>query len=184
MLKRITLPILIVAMVIQILTPVAMIGIAENKTEKIISEGTEYKFQIQLSNVNDGVVHYRLLNSFMTYALSNDFYFLIEVDEYGFAHYKAMMENIPANGIYVSPTKKNSNAFLSCAVDTELEYIDFDFLSSNDNESLFGNTDESSGSGISDYIVVKIYEGDVVVTGVYIDNVPIIEWLEINATNK
>ncbi len=160
MFKKIMLPIMIISIIIQLLVPVGMICFGKNIDANLQNNGTEYKFEIRRIDIVGGTCSFSLIDGYFNYYHFNNYYGIVE--EYsstGFAYLYDYVKTKPDTSNYIRFTENNYDKM------THFETgIDATFLSI-EKEA---------------YAIIKVYNGEIVVTDVYIDNMPVAQWIEMN----
>lgn len=152
MFKKLTFPILILAIILQLLLPVGMIGYSIKTGNDVKNLGTEYKLSVEVSWAEDDTVYLypKYLFRYMQYAI-------ISVDEDGKAYFSDYSGERPENGDYIR-TDENTRRLL--------ESIKIDY----DNPSYVYLNKEG-------YLLVKVYNGNILPLELYIEDTPADDWL-------
>lgn len=162
MIKKITLPILIIAMVVQFIVPVSMIFYSQSIESQVQDYGTEYVIDINIASIMNGKVIFSPDISDLWIPLHNNEYVLLATDENGKAYCLEISKQKPDSEDYLNPNHRNSNRLDSYKVDYDGEIL----------SSAYHNIYE-----IDAHITVKVYKGNISVTGLYIEGLPIEKWL-------
>lgn len=162
MIKKITLPMIIIAMVIQLLVPVGMIAYSQSVEQKVLEFGTEYKIDININSVMDGKVIFSPKISELWLPLYDNEYVILATDENGKAYCSEISKQKPDSEDYLRPTRRNSNRLYSYKVDCDGEIL----------SSRYYNLYETDS-----YIIAKVYKGNIAVTGLYIESLPAERWI-------
>lgn len=152
MIKKIALPMIIISMVIQLLVPVGMIAYSQKTEEQILENGVQYEMDISVKSICDNKVTFSP-DYYITRSLKKGWDVVLEEDENGRmvkglgSPYKSYKGDEP----YIKATRRNIKALS----EYEIEY---------DGETIY--TLESA------YIKFVLYNGNVVITELYIDGKP------------
>ena len=155
MLKKLMLPILIISIAIQLLVPVGMIVYGNKAEEDFLKHGKEFRIPVYIQSFYDGSVDVRFYD-YNLYRIGT--YAVMEEDEEGFANLSTIVEAKPKTPDYISVTWENKEKLAGFTIDS-------DFSSSRVNEE-------------SAYLVIKVYNGDFEVVGLYMDGIPAEEWVQ------
>ena len=155
MLKKLMLPIMIVSILVQLFVPVGMIAFGNNVENNLQEYGKEFRIKVYVQSVNDGLVEYRFYD-YNLYRIGH--YAVMEEDEEGYANLSTIQDAKPKNSDYIRITMENKAKFTDFPTST--------------NVSAFRVNEESA------YIVIKVYNGNVEVVGLYMDGIIAEEWLE------
>lgn len=160
MLKKLILPILIVAIVVQLLVPVWMIAYGNKAENDLQKYGKEFKIPVYIQSVNNGYVDVK----FYEYNLFQiGHYAVLEEDEDGYA-----------NLMKTQPAKPKTSNYIYVTSENKLK-LGEDFLI-DDDVTAYRVHEESA------YLVIKVYNGNFEIVELYMDGVPAEEWFE-NATS-
>ncbi len=157
--RKITLAVLVVAIIIQLLVPVGMIAYCKKAESDLEKYGTEYKFRIDVDYIYGNTVHFSLEDSWYRWTSADNDYGLIAIDGEGYAYFEDYVDTRPPISSYVRFTDDNKIRLRSfeANIDIDMHRIE----------------DENS------YVIIKVFNGDVKVLGVYIDGMSAEEWVEI-----
>lgn len=156
--KKVISIIFVIALVVQIFVPIGMIEYGKVATENLETKGIEYKFKIRHIDIYNGRCNFLLEEQFLLSYLSD--YVVISEDALdGYAYFDKFEERKPKVNNYIRFTDRNN-----------IKLRDFD---TGIKDADFWNIDETNA-----YAIIKVYNGDVLVTNVYIDNMPVTEWIE------
>lgn len=155
MLKKLMLPIMIVSILVQLFVPVGMIAFGNNVEDNLQEYGKEFRIKVYVQSVNDGLVEYRFYD-YNLYRIGH--YAVMVEDEEGYANLSTIQDAKPKNSDYIRITMENKAKFTDFPTST--------------NVSAFRVNEESA------YIVIKVYNGNVEVVGLYMDGIIAEEWLE------
>lgn len=151
MFKRLTFPILIFAIILQLLLPVGMIGYSIKTNNDVKKLGTEYKLAVEVSYAEDNTVYLYPKHWFryMQYAF-------ISVDEDGKAYIFDYSDERPENGDYIRMDENTYKLLESIKVDC------------GDPDYVYLNKEG--------YLLVKVYNGNILPLELYIEDTPAGEW--------
>lgn len=152
--KKITLMVLVVAILIQLLVPVGMIVHCLKAESDLEEYGVEYKFKINADSIYNGTLFFELEDGW--YRWQEDEYGLISVDDEGYAYFETFVENRPPIHSYVRFTEDNKKKLRQFDIDNDIEE--------------FWVADEES------YAIIKIFNGDIQVVEIFIDGVNANDW--------
>lgn len=159
MFKKLTFPILIFAIILQLLLPVGMIGYSIKTNNDVKKLGTEYKLAVQVSYAEDNTVYFHLKNDDGTnwyYWYWYAQYTHISVDEDGKAYISDYSEEKPENGDYIRTDENTYKLLESIKVDC-----------GNPNYVYLNK---------EGYLLVKVYNGNVLPLELYIEDTSAGEW--------
>ena len=155
MLKKLMLPILIISIVIQLLVPVAMIVYGNKAEDDLLKFGKEFKIKVYIQSIDNGNVDVRFYD-YSLYRIGT--YAIMEEDEEGFANLSTIVEAKPKSTDYICVTWENKEKLAGFTINS-------DFSSSRVYEE-------------SAYLLIKVYNGDFEVIGLYMDGIPAEEWVQ------
>ncbi len=158
--KKYLLPALVIMIVLQLFVPVYMIA---NKYD-ILRNGEEYKFKVAPVDPYDA---FRGRYVWISYRLPQDIYWKgmygeITVGEDGFAEISKITNAKPREGAYV--VSKDKSHF---TMPFDRYYMDERFAPRAERLTRSGSASENA------YVTVRVKNGSLVVSGLYIDGVPI-----------
>ncbi|MBQ9985989.1 MAG: GDYXXLXY domain-containing protein [Oscillospiraceae bacterium] len=160
--KKILLPVLILALVIQLFVPSYMIW----QRYDVLKSGTEVKFDIGLFDPYDAF-RGRYVSIRVEDAIATSFvrgrYGILEIDENGFAKISRVESEPPKEGLYLISSEEN--------------YFSFPHNRYYMEETLAPEAEKVIGASAEAYITVRIKNGKSVISGMYIGDVPIEEYL-------
>lgn len=152
----------VILSIVQLAVAIFMIGFGQSVEENVQEYGTEYKVQMNIASVMDGKVIFSPKEFDLWYPLHDNTYVVLGVDENGKAYCKEKTNKKPDNVDYISPTKRNQNRLDEYKVDYDKDITSY-----------------KSGLYERDaYIVIKVYEGNIEVTNLYIEDMVVADWLE------
>ncbi len=154
--KRIMLPILIISIVIQLLVPVGMIAYGNNAEVDLQKYGKEYKFRIKVYSIYNGEISYSLSDVAELY--QDGKYGIIGEDEDGYAVISEIKTTNPEVPNYIRINRE-----------TRIKLNDYSFVP----VQRYISVQEQSA-----YLIVKIHKGNFELVGLYIDGIPVEEWVE------
>lgn len=169
MLKKLTLPILIIVIIVQLLVPVSMVVYGNSAQTEVEKYGTQYVLDINIASIQKGKVIFSPVQYDLWYPLYEDKYVLLGTYEDGKAYGESVSDEKPEDGDYLKPTQRNANRLDEYPVD-----YDGEILSSRYHDLYTKDA----------YIKVKVYEGNLAVTGLYIEDIPIEEWVVMYDNNS
>lgn len=155
MLKKLMLPMLIISIVIQLLVPVGMIVYGNKAEEDLLKYGKEFKIPVYIQSIYNGSIDVRFYD-YSLYRIGT--YAIMEEDEEGFANLSTIVEAKPKSTDYICVTWENKE-----------KLADFSINSDFDSSIVY---EESS------YLLIKVYNGDFEVIGLYMDGIPAEEWVQ------
>ncbi len=163
--KNKTLKVLISVILVQILAFIAMAGYSVKAYDDIMNS-TEYKMAIRPEYLYDDKISFttRTNPHYRTVGVYNG-YVTIAFDENGYAFFNEYVEEKPDDDLYVKTNTKNNKRFNEYKIEIADEYRDLSF-------SMYDIEYEEA------YIIFKINKGEAIVTAVYIDDIPIEEWIK------
>lgn len=164
--KRFLMPALIVIIVIQLLVPTYMIA----NRYFILYTGEEFKFRVRPFDPYDpfhGRYVYFTLDSSPysptgSYEAGNHKYSKIDVGEDGFARFKGLFEKKPKDAPYIKSVKKD---YFNPGIN---KYYMEEKMAPAAEKIV-----QERASGKEIYVTVKVKNGNAVVTGLYVDGVPV-----------
>lgn len=157
MLKKVMLPILILSIVIQLLVPVGMIAYGNKAEDDLQKYGKEFKFPAQVYSVENGNVNFSIKESSVFYG--NDRYGIIK-ETSGYAYFDETTTTKPKGTDYIRLNEENRKEIDTFSVECRYSYRSI--------------TEKSA------YLVVKVYNGDIEVMDLYMDDIPAQEWVNTN----
>ena len=152
MFKKLMFPILIFTVILQLMLPVGMIGYSIKTNNDVKNLGREYKLAVEVSYAEDNTVYF-----YTGYWLRYMQYALISVDEDGKAHISDYSEEIPENGDYIR-TDENTDRLLK-SIKVNYDNPNYVYLH------------------MEGYLLVKVYNGNILPLELYIDDTPADKWL-------
>lgn len=156
--NKLRLPVLIAVIIIQLLTPVYMIANKYN----ILNTGEEYLFKVQPLDPYDAFRgRYVLLNARQE-VMGDGRYGVITVGADGYAKIASITNDKPISGAYVKSASRNR-------FDMPIDRYYMDEKLAPEAELLTRQRD----TGQEAYVAVRVKNGDLVISGLYIDGVPI-----------
>ena len=162
MFKKFTLPILIMSIVVQLLVPDWMISYGNKAEEDLQEYGREFKIPVYIQSIYNGSMDVR----FYEYNLFQiGHYAVLQEDENGYANLMQTQSTKPKTSDYIYVTSENK---LKLGEDYK---IDADITSWSVGEK-------------SAYLVIKVYNGELEIVGLYMDGVPAEEWFETAIVSK
>lgn len=153
--KKIVVFALIIAIIIQLAVPVCMIAYGKKAENDLEELGIEYKFEINAESIYDGKLYFNMSGY---YFRNRADYGIVVADETGYAYFEENDKKPPIHS-YVRFTEDNKQRLRSFDID--------------ENVTKYRIDDETS------YAIIKIYDGNARVVDVYIDGVPVSEWVEL-----
>lgn len=163
MIKKIPLWLMIFVFVLQIIVPVSMIANEKVSEHKTLESTEEYKIKIDIRDVSKGTVtFYPSKDYFREYTP----YCVVKPDEeMGFVKLVPSNEK-SADRKFVNLTGNGYYEFPVTTFELSKEYNYFNFY------------DFDTQEEIPAYMTAKIYNGNIVVTAIFVENTPIEQWLE------
>lgn len=158
MLKKLMLPIMIITIVVQLLVPVGMIAYGNKAEEGLQQYGKEFRFPVKVYSVENGNVNFSITESAVFYG--NDRYGVIEEASDGYAYFYETTAIKPKGTDYIRLNEENRKEMDTFFVECEYAYRNI--------------VEESA------YLVVRVYNGDVEIAGLYMDGIPAQEWVDTN----
>ncbi len=155
MIKKLMLPMLIISIVIQLLVPVCMIVYGNKAEEDLLKYGKEFRIPVYIQSIDNGNVDVKFYD-YSLYRIGT--YAVMEEDEEGFANLSTIVEAKPKSTDYICVTWENKEKLAGFTINS-------DFSSSRVYEE-------------SAYLVIKVYNGDFEVIGLYMDGIPAEEWVQ------
>lgn len=160
MLKKLTFPILICAIIFQLSILTGMIGYSIKTNNDVEKLGTEYKLAVKISHAVDDTVYFDLKTEenywYSSYSYSN--YACFSVHEDGKVYFSDYSDKLPESGIYIrldENTKKIFDAF-------KIDYDNPDLVYFN----------------VDGYLLAKVYNGNILPLELYIEDTPAEDWLK------
>lgn len=158
--RKITLTVLIVAIVVQLLLPVGMIVHSQKAESDLEKYGVEYKFKINAGSLIDGTLYFNLEDRPLYWGRwSDNKYGIILVDSEGYAYFEDFIDSRPPIHNYVRFTEETRKKLNRFEIETDVT-----------------NTWIQEESA---YAIVKVFNGDIQVVEIFIDDITINEWVEI-----
>ncbi len=155
MLKKSVLPILFLAIVIQIIVPVALISQGIDAEEDLQKYGKEFTLRFTCYDIYNGEMYINIDN-LHTYSHDNE-YCMPYISDDGSTRFTYTDEK-PETKIYFRMTESNLKKFRRYDTGSDINVYDF------------GNYEK--------YVIVRIYDGNIKVVDVLIDGVPVGEWIK------
>lgn len=166
--KKVLLPILILTFLLQLLAPIGLIAYQTALEKNILQYGTDYKFKVDIHQIQEGTVQYRLQNAYY-YFDSRTPYALIVTASDGFSDlYYPGTATKPKDTpyLYIPSQKSFPNAILEISTTSQIQYRN---SYSHYAEWLFENA--------TVYAQVRVYQGHGSVLGLYVNGTPLDDWL-------
>lgn len=157
--KKITLIVLVVTIILQLSVPVGMITYSKNAEADFIENGIEYKFKIDDLSIYSGKIYYSLTEE-PRYYWEDKEYGVVAVDTEGFAYFEDFQDSRPSVHNYIRFTEANEEKLYRCETYSECS---------------LGMIETKN---ISAYALIKVYDGNIEVVEIYIENLPAKEWVE------
>ncbi len=153
---------IVVLSIVQLAVAIFMISFGQSVEGNLQKYGTEYRIPISVASVMDGRVYFSLENEYSWREIYYNKYLILSTDENGNAYCKENSKKRPDNVDYISPTKRNQNRLHEYKVDYDKDITSY-----------------KSGLYERDaHIVIKVYKGNIEVTNLYIEGLPVADWLE------
>lgn len=153
---------IVILSIIQLAVAIFMICFGQSVEENVQENGTEYKIPININSVMNGKVIFSPEEFDLWYPLHYNTYVVLGVNENGEAYCKEKTNTKPDNVDYINPTKRNQNRLDAYKVDYDKEVTSY-----------------KAGLYERDaYIVIKVYEGNIEVTNLYIEDMLVADWLK------
>lgn len=147
--------ILVLAIILQLSVPIGMIVYSQNTEDALSQYGKEFKIQVYIQRVSDGYVDYNFYG-YDLYEIGR--YAVLEEDEAGFANLTTIQKSKPETPYYIRITMDNKAKFVDYPTGVDI--------------TAWRVYEDSA------YLVIKAYNGEVEVVGLYIEDIPAKEWLE------
>lgn len=156
MLKKFALPILILAIIIQLATPVGMITYGKKAEADFEKYGEEFKLEFSCFGIYDGEMHIDVdgYNRHLNY----EEYGIPYVREDGTVDIKFSDEK-PESDVYIRFTAQNIKKLTYADVGQDVTIREI--------------------PNYEKYMVIKVYKGNVEVVELYVDGVPLKDWIEL-----
>lgn len=155
MLKKLALPVLIIAIVIHIIVPVVMISQGRRTNADLEKYGEEFKLRFTCYDIYNGEM-YIAIDNLNTYS-HDDEYCTPYVEDDGSICFIYTDEK-PETKIYFYMTESNLKKFRRYDVGSDINVYNF------------GQYEK--------YVIVRIYDGNIEVVDVLVDGIPIDEWVK------
>ena len=162
MIKKITLPILIIAIILQFIVPVSMIFYSRSIETQVQDFGTEFVMDININSIMNGKVIFSPDESDLWCPLYDNEYVSIATNENGKAYCTGISKQKPDGDDYLNPSRRNTNRLDNYEVDYGGKIL------SSSQYNLYE---------IDAYITAKVYKGNISVTGLYIEGLPVEKWI-------
>lgn len=165
--NKVLLPILILVFLLQLLAPIGLIAYQTVLEKNILQYGTDYKFKVDIHQIQDGTVQYRVQGFY--YFDSRTPYASIVTASDGFSELDypgpaTKPKDTPY--LYIPSQKSFPNAILEIGTTSKIRYINSYNIY---NESFFENA--------TVYVQVRVYQGHGTVLGLYVNGTPLDDWL-------
>lgn len=171
MLKKLLSPVLITALIIQLLVPVGMIVFSSVKKNSMVKNGLELQFYADIENIDKNTMKLRI-PTILNFSYSDDYseysdvdtsktrYAVLSANENGFASIVTIQNEVPESPYYVDYD----------------EFLYYNRIEYKSRESIafrgyYPFSKNYSNACVT--ITAAVYKGELTVTGVFIDNVPI-----------
>lgn len=182
--KKILSKLLIIAFIIQLFTPVAMVSHSVITERNIVKKGTEYRFAVEPVYAYEGKIelsvadHYRDLTKYSLY-YGGEIYGRIGVLPNGFAYIEELVDTKPREGDYLVSRSDNYWRFPISDYETDENVAAnvSEYIRENRNKSGFNNGRESLFDD-EFYLSVNVYKGKIHVNGLYINGVAVEEFFK------
>lgn len=155
--KKILTIVLALTIVLQILTPVGMIAYGNKAKEELLSKGIDYKVRVSGVNISDGYVTF-WSDDICCYSYKK--YIIIGTSDDGYAEVIDFSDSKPDCDNYIRFSEQNRELLSRYKVDEKTNIPNY-----------YIATAEA-------YATIKVYKGDAVVTGVFVDGVPVEDYIE------
>lgn len=153
--KKILTIVLALTIVLQILTPVGMIAYGNKAKEELLSKGIDYKVRVSGVNISDGYVTF-WADDICCYSYKK--FIIIGISDDGYAEMIDLTDSKPDCDNYIRSSEQNQKLLSRYKID---EKKDIPYIASKEA-----------------YATIKVYKGDVAVTGVFVDGVSVEEYIE------
>ncbi len=155
--KKILTIILTLTIVLQILTPVGMIAYGNKAKEELLSKGIDYKVRVSGINIADGYVTF-WSDDICCYSYKK--YIIIGTSDNGYAEIIDFSDSKPDCDNYIRDSEQNQELLTRYKIDEKTNIPNF-----------YIATAEA-------YATIKVYKGNAAVTEVFIDGVPVEEYIK------
>lgn len=155
--KKILTIVLALTIVLQILTPVGMIAYGNKAKEELLSKGIDYKVRVSGVKISDGYVTF-WSDDICCYSYKK--YIIIGTSDDGYAEVIDFSDSKPDCDNYIRSSEQNQELLSRYKVDEKTNIPNY-----------YIATAEA-------YATIKVYKGDVVVTGVFVDGLPVEKYIE------
>lgn len=165
--KKVLLPILILVFLLQLLAPIGLITYQTALEKNILQHGTDYKFKVDIHQIQDGTVQYRLQGFY--YFDSRAPYASIVTASDGFSElYYPGTATKPKDMpyLYIPSQKSFPNPDLEISTASEIRY-----------RNSYGRYTEWLFENETVYALVRVYQGHSTVLGLYVNGTPLDDWL-------
>lgn len=173
MFKKVTLPIIIIFIFLQLAVPAGMITYREISDFQLHKFGDEYKFRIVINSIDEGGVVYSLSATNKNSFYERGKYGVLKTNEDGFSEITEIVTEKPKTGTYIISNNNNSFEFGSSM------YVPENPLSGERAQQLnekYADPEHFYDYYLSDrfqklrdaYITVKVYKGRTEVSGMYL----------------
>lgn len=153
--KKLTVIVLVLAIILQLSVPVGMIVYSQDIEGALPKYGKEFKIMVYVQSIVDGSIDYRFY-SYDLYDIGQ--YAVLEENAEGFANFGTVQKTKPKTPYYFRITMDNKAKFARFEIDSDITAY---------------RVKETSA-----YLVIKAYKGEVEVVGLYMDDIPAKEWFE------
>lgn len=158
MLKKFTLPVTVAMIIVQLLVSVGMVIYGYDIESKILTEGVEYEMDIKLNYIAEDTVVFNTKDYYIQRSLNNNWDVVLEKDENG-----RMVK-----GLSDAYKRYNGDKPFIRATDGNIKQL---------SEYEVEYNGEVLAPIVDAYITFVLYKGNIEVTGVYLDNIPVEEWI-------
>lgn len=162
--KNNTLKAFIAVILVQILAFIGMAGYSLKSYDAIMNS-MEYKMAIEPKYLYDDRIEFTTTTSrdYENVSAYGMKYVTIDFEENGLAYFSESVDEKPEGNFYIKANKKNSKLFGTYEIEKQNRHLAFDFFDMEYREA---------------YIVFKVNKGNAMIVGMYIDGIPVEEWIK------
>ncbi len=153
--KKLTIIILVLAIILQLSVPIIMISYSKNVEGALPQYGKEFKIKVYVQNIYNGTVEYKFY-SYDMYDIGS--YAVLQEDAEGYVNLSTIQGSKPKTTDYIRVT-----------MDNKAKLAGFEI---NSNITAWKINEESA------YLVIKAYKGEFEVVNLYMDGIPAQDWFD------
>lgn len=156
--KKVISIIFVVAIILQVFVPIGMIGYGRIAEENLQSKGIEYKFKISRIEIFNGNCIFSL-EARQPLFYKTEYAVVADDSSDGFVYFSNYMKTKPDVSNYIRFTESNLEKMRYFETDTDADIWNIEAEA---------------------YATIKVHNGDIVVTNIYIDEMPVSKWIELH----